>query len=103
MRVRPEIAYLRQPNWGFGGFDLLNGEWPPKGSIMRENTPYDELIVKIGLRARAQRDIKNKERKVRKKKGRLRNQNMAYDTRCYFNVRSKADMIRLNLPHGDDN
>ena len=26
-----------------------------------------------------------------------------YDTRCYFNVRSEADMIRLNLPHGDDN
>ena len=26
-----------------------------------------------------------------------------YDTRCYFNVRSKADMNRLNLPHGDDN
>ena len=25
------------------------------------------------------------------------------DTRCYFNVRSKADMNRLNLPHGDDN
>jgi len=22
------------------------------------------------------------------------------DTRCYFNVRSKADMSRLNLPHG---
>ena len=26
-----------------------------------------------------------------------------YDTRCYFNVRSKADMIQQNLPHGDDN
>ena len=26
-----------------------------------------------------------------------------YDTRCYFNVRSKADMNWLNLPHGDDN
>jgi len=26
-----------------------------------------------------------------------------YDTRCYFDVRSKADMNRLNLPHGDDN
>jgi len=26
-----------------------------------------------------------------------------YDTRCYFNVHSKADMNRLNLPHGDDN
>ena len=26
-----------------------------------------------------------------------------YDTRCYFNVRSKADISRLNLPHGTDN
>jgi len=26
-----------------------------------------------------------------------------YDTRGYFNVRSKADMSRLNLPHGNDN
>jgi len=26
-----------------------------------------------------------------------------YDTRCYFNVRSKADMSQLNLPHGTYN
>jgi len=26
-----------------------------------------------------------------------------HDTRCYFNVRSKADMSRLNLSHGNDN
>ena len=26
-----------------------------------------------------------------------------YDTRCYFNVRSKADMSQLSLPHGNDN
>jgi len=26
-----------------------------------------------------------------------------YDTRCYFNVRSKADINQLNLPHGTDN
>ena len=26
-----------------------------------------------------------------------------YDTRCYFNVRSKADMSQLNLPHENDN
>ena len=28
---------------------------------------------------------------------------MRYDTRCYFNVRSKADISQLNLPHGNDN
>jgi len=26
-----------------------------------------------------------------------------YDTRCYFNVRLKADMSQLNLPHGNNN
>ena len=26
-----------------------------------------------------------------------------YDTRCYFNVRSKANMSQLNLPHVTDN
>ena len=26
-----------------------------------------------------------------------------YDTRCHFNVRSKANMSQLNLPHGTDN
>ena len=26
-----------------------------------------------------------------------------YDTGCYFNVRSKADMSQLNLPHGANN
>ena len=28
---------------------------------------------------------------------------LQYDTRCYFNVRSKADISQLNLPHGTDN
>ena len=26
-----------------------------------------------------------------------------YDTRCYFNVRSKADTSQLNLQYGNDN
>jgi len=30
-------------------------------------------------------------------------QEIRYDTRCYFNVRSKADISQLNLPHGTDN
>ena len=29
--------------------------------------------------------------------------NTRYDTRCYFNVRSKADISQLNLPHENDN
>jgi len=34
--------------------------------------------------------------------GQERYDTIRYDTRCYFNVRSKADMSRLNLPHGND-
>ena len=30
------------------------------------------------------------------------NKCIRYDTRCYFNVRSKADISQLNLPHGTD-
>ena len=33
----------------------------------------------------------------------LRDIMIRYDTRCYFNVRSKADMSQLNLPHGNNN
>jgi len=33
----------------------------------------------------------------------LRYDTIRYDTRCYFNVRSEADMSQLNLPHGNNN
>ena len=32
-----------------------------------------------------------------------RTDTIRYDTRCYFNVRSKANISQLNLPHGTDN
>jgi len=35
--------------------------------------------------------------------GRSKQGNIGYDTRCYINVRSKANMSQLNLPHGADN
>jgi len=38
------------------------------------------------------------------RQGNLRlGEDLRYDTRCYFNVRSKADISQLNLPHGTDN
>jgi len=33
----------------------------------------------------------------------LQRAEIRYDTRCYFKVRSKANMSQLNLPHGTDN
>jgi len=32
--------------------------------------------------------------------GQLSFELVKYDTRCYFNVRSKADISQLYLPHG---
>jgi len=37
---------------------------------------------------------------LRRKKKAVRWPGIRYDTRCYFNVRSKADISQLNLPHG---
>ena len=34
---------------------------------------------------------------------RKRHCTIRYDMRCYFNVRSKADMSQLNPQHGTDN
>jgi len=36
-------------------------------------------------------------------RSRIRVRTIRYDTRCYFNVRSKADMSQLSLPHGNNN
>ena len=33
----------------------------------------------------------------------LRRDTIRYDTRCHFNVRSKADTSQLNLPRGNGN
>ena len=38
------------------------------------------------------------------RQGNLRlGEDLRYDTRCYFNVRSKADMSQFNLSHGNNN
>jgi len=59
------LKNLFTPNkWGCGGFDPVATTGPPEVTSLRGNTPYDVKIVKIGLRMMAQRDPKNKERKV---------------------------------------
>jgi len=32
-----------------------------------------------------------------------RQMDIRYDIRCHFNMRSKADISKLNMPHGTDN
>ena len=48
---------------------------------------------------------RRRRRGVRRAKGRddegVEGVGIRYDTRCYFNVRSKANMNQLNLPHGN--
>jgi len=58
---------------------------------------YFVFIHNIGRRQCMRSDIANVVNSVRPFKFSL------YDTRCYFNVRSKADISQLNLPHGTDN
>jgi len=56
---------------------------------------------------RRKKEGKNKKHKKKQKKRKKGKRNgydtIRYDTRCYFNVRSKADISQLNLPHGTDN
>jgi len=53
---------------------------------------FGEPPLLIGIcRSKMRREILNSVNTIR------------YDTRCYFNVRSKANMSQLNLPHGTDN
>ena len=47
---------------------------------------------------------KGKERKINKRESRkTEKEAMRYETRCCFNVRSKADISHLNLPHETNN
>ena len=52
-----------------------------------------ELVRRGVRRGRGQRQWRS----------RARMDTIRYDTRRYFNVRSKADISQLNLPHGTDN
>ena len=53
------------------------------GEVERQQVRGDALVQRTQTHLHTARDIR-------------------YDTRCYFKVRSKADMSQLNLPHGND-
>ena len=64
-------AYSRPQNMGYGDLIPLNGAWQqrtPKRTSLRGSTSYEVslYIVKIGLRAMAQRDLKHRERKKKR-------------------------------------
>ena len=69
---------------------------PSSGTVATVSSPSasaaQSTTVHDGLRDPADK------RSVNLAVGKLR-----YDTRCYFNVRSKADTNQLNLLHGNDN
>ena len=46
---------------------------------------------------------KEEKMKIKRVLAASRYDTIRYDTGCYFNVRSKADMSQLNLPHGTNN
>ena len=61
-----------------------------------ENTNSVDFIsiYDLYVTAASSRSVQGRQAKV------TNNDTIRYDTRCYFNVRSKADMSQLNLPHG---
>ena len=60
--------------------------------IERFQTATKTYSIEVLSHVRRQRNLSHWRRVVRHARAR-------YDTRCYFNVRSKADMSQLNLPH----
>ena len=65
-------------------------------SFFLENTNSVDFIsiYDLYVTAVSSRSVQGRQAKV------TNNDTIRYDTRCYFNVRSKADMSQLNLPHG---
>ena len=67
----------------------------------------DKIIITITI-ASVQRNKMSSYALVRATKQRIllvtgkrcNSHTIRHDTRCYFNVQSKADMSQLNLPHG---
>jgi len=57
---------------------------------------YEEMSTKI-------QSDKHSLPLLRRNLNHIRYDTIRYDTRCYFNVHSKADISQLNLPHGTDN
>ena len=58
--------------------------------------------ARVGNRVRRRRHLR-RQRLYDRRGGELTHDTIRYDTRCCFNVRSKADISQLNLPHGTNN
>ena len=70
------------------------------------------IVLRVAMRLKTLERIElSQDRDVKKPMSRgrrvqtthVRYDTLRYDTRCYLNVRSKADMSQLNLPHGNNN
>jgi len=83
----------RRPSLVVDGLSIVN--------VIRKKRDGDELSdqeIEWFVSAATKRLITDAQIGTMSPRGTIR-----YDTRCYFNVRSKADMSQLNLPHGNDN
>jgi len=96
---------------GRGNHVLSGGRIPHgKGQLWGEGRPVQTLLLWPGPAGDIDRLLRgaHQQRGVRRKDAGSATLSAyvaaeRYDTRCYFNVRSKADMSQLNLPHGNDN
>ena len=62
-----------------------------------------EVASSCGERERRRRRLTSLVRRQRVRRRCIHQHTIRYDTRCYLNVRSKANMSQLNLPHETDN
>jgi len=66
------------------------------------NNATGQIRVKVRTE-RSQLHPLHSDKTVLSRRFATRHDTTRYDTRCCFNVRPKADVSQLNLPHGTDN
>jgi len=78
---------------------ILCKQSAPRSRQLTTPTPRHSIFTGRMLFLTPNQQCQSTESKVTPTKRRT----IRYDTRCYFNARSKADTSQLNLPHGTDN
>jgi len=101
----PRVFFRTTPLRGRSG-DLLEGEIESENVYEREPFVSQQGVERLRCFASHRHQLADHSAVQLTEPGSTRQTNydtIRYDTRCYFNVRSKADISQLNLLHGTDN
>jgi len=98
--VEPAFTFVISPLWRLLAFcgPAITRKGPKVPVYSEKKFKIGEYLAKLQARTRLFRSLSPSFSSALAHYDTIR-----YDTRCYFNVRSKADISRLNLPHGNDN